>query len=157
MLCSNRCSCDHSTVSGLIGEAAHNVRPSGHFSADYSRHLHARLADWKLGLKTFTFDLIDLRQSVFDPTFIYHPCLHVRCAIPAHITYMTAVALLFNCKVGSSGGKPLPTTLISAIALYQVVQAKSCSPTDVTAILAAGPKFCNDGDLPVLQQEIAIG
>lgn len=147
----------HSTVPGLIGGVAHNVRHSGKLSIDYSRHLHARLVDCKLGLKPFILNLVDLRQSVFDPASIDNPCLHVCCTIPAHISYMTAVALLFNCKVGSSGGKTLPTSLVSAIALYQIVQAKSCSPTDITATWAAGPKLLNDRDLSVLQQEIAIG
>lgn len=150
MLFSNRCSRGHSTVPGLVYEVAHNVRLCGDFSVDYSRHLHAWLADWKLGLKTFILNRIDSRHSVFHPTLINHPCLHVCSAIPAHITYTTAVALIFNYKVRSSGGETLPTTLVSAIALYQVVLTKSCRPANVTAIQAARPELCYDRDLPVL-------
>ncbi len=50
----------------------------------------------------------------------------------------------------------MPLSLIRAIALHQVVEAKSRSPVD-NALGAAEPKLFNNRDLAIAYQEVAVG
>lgn len=51
----------------------------------------------------------------------------------------------------------MPIGFEPAIALDKIVEAEPRGPGDSAAVRAATGEFFQDGDLPVLQEEIAIG
>ena len=50
----------------------------------------------------------------------------------------------------------MPIGLVPAIALHEIVEAKSRSPASHTAVRAAEPKFFDYRDLSIVQKEITI-
>ena len=51
----------------------------------------------------------------------------------------------------------MPNGFETAIALDEVVEAEDGGPEDSAAIGATTAEFFHDGDLPVIQEEVAIG
>ena len=51
----------------------------------------------------------------------------------------------------------MPNGFETAIALHEIVEAEPGGPADSAAVGAATAEFFHDGDLPVVQEEIAIG
>ena len=146
-----------STVQSLIRKRARNARSSRDLPIDHSRDLYARLTDQKLRLEPFIPHHTNSLQSTFSPTFKNHPPLHVRRAVPARVSRPTPVSVLSNRKVGPRGGEPVPLGLEAAIALDEIVEAEPSGPASGATVWAAAAEFLQDGDLSVLQDEIAIG
>ena len=111
----------------------------------------------KFGLETLVPNTADLRELIVGPSFVDGPLLNIRCAVPAHITCKTTLAILFDNKAGTGSGKTLPLDFNSPIALHEIIQAKSPSPANSAASTVARAKLLHDGDFTIVHKDIAIG
>ena len=146
-----------STVQSLIRKRVRNARSSRDLPIDHSRDLYAPLIDQKLRLEPFIPHHTNSLQSAFRRPFKHHPPLHVRRAVPTHVSYPTPATVFSDGKIGFRSGEPVPFGFEAAIALHEIVQAEPRGPASGATVWAAAAELFQDGDLSVLQDEIAIG